>query len=54
MARVQTCETCRHWNKLANKGECRRYPPQLHDNGQYWPTTRAHQWCGEWTPKSEG
>jgi len=64
MGRERTCKTCRWWYAMANKGECRRFPPRptltqmpnQHDEFVVmpeWPRTTSHDWCGEWAPKSE-
>ena len=49
------CKDCFHWektDKLANKGECHRYPPKpLESGGFLWPITDDLDWCGEYDPK---
>lgn len=57
------CETCLFWSPDdyggAAEGECRRHAPrsrlvalsvteELEDLTPLWPTTFAHEWCGEW------
>jgi hypothetical protein len=55
------CKNCRWWMSMqgerSTQGKCKRSPPTGPDGGfGSWPTTRAHQWCGEFadpsTPKA--
>lgn len=47
---LQMCQTCRWWNRLDDEnGECRRYPPQVVQDGDAFPVMESEDWCGEWT-----
>jgi len=55
----QICETCDVWQwseENLQRGECRRFPPQIIVNKKggahpQQPLTSPHFWCGEWSPK---
>lgn len=51
------CGTCEHYEAYdAVDGFCRRYPPQLANNGEspfeadawFFPVVFGCGWCGEW------
>ena len=48
----RTCESCRWWNQIDGPdGECRRYPPQVVNDGDAFPVMEQGDWCGEWEPR---
>ena len=58
--KTEVCVECAHWNpKGSDEGECRRQPPQavtfrVDDEVKFetrFPTTKADDWCGEFTRK---
>ena len=54
---LETCETCRHWERLDQTGRCRRYPPTVVERKGYlayrFPETAETERCGEWWPRAE-
>ncbi len=52
---MDVCRTCRFWDRSEfsqTQGDCRAHPPVVlltEDRIiEYWPTTKAEDWCGEW------
>lgn len=61
--RIQKCSDCRFFlfdDDEPEKGECRKFPPQLFSSTQgdasdiftqfcsYWPDVDPEEWCGQW------
>lgn len=49
-----TCAACRFYvNKRAKStsGQCRRYPPQVGPDCDYFPVVAHDEWCGEFQPR---
>ena len=58
------CGNCRYWQSLdaaKDRGECRRHAPRLAEPPspyekhplRVWPSTMAHDWCGEHAPRAD-
>jgi hypothetical protein len=51
------CADCKWWEKFMGddlkNGRCHRFPPAINPHCQceyLHPVTRAHDWCGEFSP----
>ena len=65
----QNCDNCFYNTELYRLNDdgqvemrlqCRRYAPKPTEGpwvssnpGAFWPSVKAHEWCGEWAPKEE-
>ena len=54
------CSNCDYWDQMFHAGEgsddadyglCRLEPPLVKRGKTLWPTTYAHDWCGEFSEK---
>lgn len=56
---AETCANCRYFdaNEKDEHGECRRFPPVAHIDGDVadiytwfgFPGSKSSVWCGEWS-----
>jgi hypothetical protein len=47
----EICGNCKFWELKDDHllwGLCRRHPPKMMDFESLWPTTKDHDWCGEY------
>jgi len=48
-----TCRSCAYWSRYysdePSRGDCRRHAPiRVRGDLRRWPTTREHDWCGDY------